>query len=146
VILFLLKNYLLYDSCTKFHACENDEKNINYYSIDFNFCIFSNKILSACSELSKLLKNQFELDSFEAGRCWGYISASTDIYKVIKYGSSRIVCIPEEQEVSDYVRIVIKYLNEHPKDLDRPAFELITKAFAEIFPCPQTQLQPQSPE
>ena len=105
-----------------------------------------NKILSACSELSKLLEYQFELDSFEAGRCWGYISASTDIYKVIKYGSSRIVCISEEQEVSDYVRIVIKYLNKHPKDLDRPAFELITKAFAEIFPCPQNQLQPQSPE
>jgi len=105
-----------------------------------------NIILSACSELSKLLKYQFELDSFEAGRCWGYISASTDIYKVIKYGSSRIVCIPGEIEVSDYVRIVIKYLNEHPKDLNRPAFELITKAFAEIFPCPQTQLQPQSPE
>ena len=105
-----------------------------------------NKILSACSELNKLLHYNFELDSFEAGRCWGYISASTDIYKVIKYGSSRIVCISEEQEVSDYVRIVIKYLNEHPKDLDRPAFELITKAFAEIFPCPQTQLQPQSHE
>jgi hypothetical protein len=105
-----------------------------------------NKILSACNELNELLHYHFELDSFEAGRCWGYIAASTDLYQVIKYGSSRIICIPEDKEVSDYVKIVIDYLNEHPKDLDRPAFELITKAFAEIFPCPQTQLPPQSPE
>ena len=105
-----------------------------------------NKILSACSELSKLLHYNFELDSFEAGRCWGYITASTDTFKVMKYGSSRIVCIPEEKGVSDYVRIVLDYLNEHPEDLEHPAFQLITKAFAEIFPCPQTQLQPQSPE
>jgi hypothetical protein len=105
-----------------------------------------NKILSACNELSELLNYRFELDSFEAGRCWGYIAASTDIFKVMKYGSSRIVCIPEEKEVSDYVRIVLDYLNEHPKDLEHPAFQLITKAFAEIFPCPQTQLQLQSPQ
>ena len=105
-----------------------------------------NKILSACKELSELLHNHFELDSFEAGRCWGYISASTDIYQIIKYGSSRIVCIPEDKEVSDYVRIVTEYLNEHPNDLDRSAFELITKAFAEVYPCPQTQLQPQPSE
>jgi hypothetical protein len=105
-----------------------------------------NKILSACSELSKLLQYHFELDSFEAGRCWGYISASTDIHQVMRYGSSPIVCIPEDKEVSDYVTIVIEYLNEHPQELDHRAFELITKAFAEVFPCPQTRLQPQSPE
>lgn len=105
-----------------------------------------NKILSACNEISGLLNYRFEIDSFEAGRCWGYIAASTDIFNVMTYGSSRIVCIPEEKEVSDYVRIVLDYLNEHPKDLEQPAFQLITKAFAEIFPCPQTQLQLQSPK
>lgn len=105
-----------------------------------------NKILSACNELRELLSYRFELDSFEAGRCWGYISASIDIYQIVKYGSSRIVCIPEDKEPSDLVKIIIDYLKEHPKDLDHPAFELITKALAEFFPCPQTQLEPQSPK
>lgn len=94
------------------------------------------KILSSCNDLSRLLDYQFDLDSFEAGRCWGYISASTDIYKAVNYGSSRIICIPGDKNVSNYVRTVIDYLNAHPNDLDRPAFELITKAFAETFPCP----------
>jgi hypothetical protein len=102
-----------------------------------------NKILSACNELSKVLDSQLELDSFEAGRCWGYISASTDVYKVVKYGSSRIVCIPEETEISVLVRIVVEYLNDNPKDLNLPAFALITNALSKKFPCPQTQLEPQ---
>lgn len=101
-----------------------------------------NKILSSCNELIKILDSQFELDSFEAGRCWGYISASTDIYQVVKYGSSRIVCLPEGLEVSQLVRIVVEYLNEHPKDLDHPAFVIITEALSNAFPCPQTQLLP----
>jgi hypothetical protein len=105
-----------------------------------------NKILSSCNELIKIIDSQLELDSFEAGRCWGYISASTDIYKVMKYGSSGIVCLPEGLEVSQLVRVIIEYLNEHPKDLNRPAFMLITNALAETFPCPQTQLLPQSPK
>ena len=105
-----------------------------------------NKILTSCTELSRLLHFQLELDSFEAGKCWGYISANIDVFNPVKYGSSRIVCIPEDKEPSDLVKILIEYLKEHPNDLNDPANQLIIKAFSEIYPCPQTEFQSQSPE
>ena len=95
--------------------------------------------------LSKLLIPSWNWTRLKPGDA-GDISASTDIYKVMKYGSSGIVCLPEGLEVSQLVRVIIEYLNEHPKDLNRPAFMLITNALAETFPCPQTQLLPQSPK
>jgi len=104
-----------------------------------------NRILSACNELFKIFNSELELDSFDAGKCWGYISASTDIFQIVQYESSRIACIPEDTEVSKLVRILIEYLNDHPKDLDRPAFVLISNAFSKEFPCAKPHPLPQKP-
>lgn len=105
-----------------------------------------NELLCACTELIKVLDSQIELDSFKAGKCWGYISASTHIYQVMNHGPSRVVCLPEGVEVSHILNIVIEYLKEHPKELDHPAFFLISTALSQRFPCPRTQLHPQPSE
>jgi len=95
------------------------------------------KILASCNELMKLLDHQIELDSFEAGRCWGYISASNSLYKAVHEGYSRTVCIPEETEVSGLTKIFVWYLKENPEKLSYNASILLHEAFQKAFPCSQ---------
>jgi hypothetical protein len=95
------------------------------------------KILASCNELMKLLDHQIELDSFEAGRCWGYISASDSLYETVHDGYSRTVCIPEEAEVSGLTKIFVRYLKENPEKLSYNASILLHEAFQKAFPCAQ---------
>ena len=46
-------------------------------------------------------------------------------------------CPPEDVEPEQLVRIVHKYLKEHPKDLDMLGVFLINMSLSDAFPCPE---------
>jgi hypothetical protein len=62
-----------------------------------------------------------------------------DIYKstVLKGSSQGLICLPKEkpQTVGQLARIVVKYLEDNPKQLHEPAASLATVALSKAFPC-----------
>ena len=47
----------------------------------------------------------------------------------------RMICSPSGVELLDAMRISLKWMNEHPDQLDHPAVELIFRALVDAFPC-----------
>ncbi len=72
----------------------------------------------------------FVEDHFEAyrdGYCRGLVHGVAD--------ASPHVCPGEKVTYGQEVRVVVKYLQDHPEELDRPGSILAEKALAKGFPC-----------
>ncbi|MBZ5662382.1 MAG: hypothetical protein LAO08_18425 [Acidobacteriia bacterium] len=76
--------------------------------------------------------------------CLGYITGFIDGYNIgmetdkSQTGSSHpSFCLPPKEPISGNqgLRIVVKWLNEHPERLQQPKQVLITLAFKDAFPC-----------
>jgi hypothetical protein len=52
--------------------------------------------------------------------------------------SKPLVCFPENSTLGQDIRIIKKYLEDHPEDLHASGRVLILKALAKAFPCPNT--------
>lgn len=63
-----------------------------------------------------------------AARALGYITGVTDSLQ-------RTACIPPDVTTRQIMAIVYKYLKATPAVWDRPAYDSVTKAVAEAFPC-----------
>lgn len=57
----------------------------------------------------------------------------------------RMICSPSGVEVLEAMRISLKWMNEHPDQLDHPAVELIFRALVDAFPCAKTAPPKPSP-
>lgn len=57
----------------------------------------------------------------------------------------RMICSPSGVEVLEAMRISLKWMNEHPDQLDHPAVELIFRALIDAFPCGQAAPPKSSP-
>lgn len=69
--------------------------------------------------------------------CMGYLSGLLDGLAVMSWKGGAIrVCMPERGvENEQALRIVVKYLREHPESLHESARSLAVSAIAEAFPC-----------
>ena len=94
-----------------------------------------NLLQEVCSEAIKLFDSRDEADVFNAGNCFGYIRAANDMYEVMVNNSNRTICIPSGISGKQLIRIVDKYLKEHPEKLHNVATLLVYEAFQESFPC-----------
>jgi hypothetical protein len=46
-----------------------------------------------------------------------------------------VYCIPANADNDQFVRVVLKYLNDNPATLNYPAGALVAKAVIAAFPC-----------
>jgi hypothetical protein len=69
-------------------------------------------------------------ESFDTGYCSGLVEG-------ISYASTHS-CLPDGATVGQAVRVVVKYLNDHPEDLNLDERELVDVALGLAFPCPTT--------
>lgn len=84
-----------------------------------------------------------EYDSFSTGYCLGVIQGTWDALfvasaRVAAIGQESLLkmCPPEENISGDQaVRIVVKYLEDHPEELHIPLTYLVHRAFVAAFPC-----------
>lgn len=79
------------------------------------------------------------LTSFENGTCFGYIDAVIDTYTWYQtnhtISNEFAFCLPQENTFGQLVRVVAKFLNDHPEQLHKPKAVLIMMALHEAFPC-----------
>jgi hypothetical protein len=76
--------------------------------------------------LADKCKNWETSGSFNAGFCMGYIS-----------GVSQLVDDCEEENVTrgQVIKVTLKYIDEHPEELDKPASTIVSRALLKAFPC-----------
>ena len=106
-----------------------------------------NDLLHSCTPMVRLFDGslQFTHEELTSGfLCLGYIGGFIDGYNLgietekSQTGSSHpFFCLPPKDALpaSQALRIVVKWLNEHPERLHQPKQVLITLAFKEAFPC-----------
>jgi hypothetical protein len=70
-----------------------------------------------------------DLESFRDGFCRGMIEGVSS--------ASPRVC-PDSRYLVQEVRIVLKYLQDHPEELNKRNTTLVDKALSRAFPCPES--------
>jgi len=69
--------------------------------------------------------------------CFGYLAGIADAHDDFVAGGlhGKEWCKPENMKGKQLVRIVTKYLQEHPENLHYTAASLVANAFRKAFPC-----------
>lgn len=94
-----------------------------------------NDMLRNCAEF---LKENNQIDGyFNSGVCAGFVSgvANTLAYARDASPATVKICIPDGFTIGQGIRILQKYLTDHPKDLHRSATALALTAYREAYPC-----------
>jgi len=108
-----------------------------------------NQLLGYCQtalkwELTGLYPNQAGMGgAVKAGMCYGYVKgvqATVEMWQSLG-PVEFLYCVPEEAEVSQRVRVVVKYLEDNPEWLHFQASYLVQSAFRIAFPCAEGEQQ-----
>jgi len=98
--------------------------------------VHGEEILDACNNAIKYLDKTGEADSFQSGICWGYLAGANDMHELMDHGEDAIHhCKPEDKNISELAKAVVKYLKAHPEKIHNPAPMLVYDAYHEVFPC-----------
>jgi Rap1a immunity proteins len=90
-----------------------------------------NRLLEQCTEVES------HPSSFYSGMCIGFVSGTQSGYLVAHAWSDgkTSICMPKEVTNGQSVKIVVKYLKDHPEELHLAAESLVLRAFNGAFPC-----------
>lgn len=95
------------------------------------------EILSKCQESA---------EAFDNGFCAGFMDATldtlnmweaSDISKKRSHDNDVHFCVPDKVTNGQLLRVFVKYLEDHPEELHKPANLLLVEAFRKAFPCQQ---------
>ena len=107
-----------------------------------------NFLLRECKETLTTTYQSCE-PAISSMHCLGYIDGlvdMNDIFKssVLKSSSQALICLPKDKKVTvgDMARIVVKYLEDNPKQLHESAASLATVALGKAFPCKGSSTSP----
>ncbi len=104
----------------------------------FGLAILAAVLISGAAQAQRISKvNGSKLLSFcSAGRtvdCDAYLSGVADAYA--EQGKTAGICIPQAVTGVQMRLVVTKYLHDHPQELELPAGQVATHAFAGAFAC-----------
>jgi hypothetical protein len=99
-----------------------------------------NYLLTACTDAVKDNEGDHNRDRYRIGYCSGFVTAMTESIDTLKHElpSGKAVpyaCVPSQVTNGQVLRIVAKYLNDHPEDLHKAAYSLGLRALSDAFPC-----------
>ena len=74
--------------------------------------------------------------AIDAGYCYGFVNASWSAMEVDKVlFKDGKYCYAEVVHTQQLVRILVKWLEDHPAKLPEDAYGLVLEAFVDAFPC-----------
>jgi len=103
-----------------------------------------NELLKQCTSAIFSIESEVykkEGDEFNTAFCLGIVRGVKDTLGTLSSVEGVLlpvyrVCFPKKGiSVGQAVRIVVKYLNEHPEDLHAYEAILVMKAFYQAYPC-----------
>jgi Rap1a immunity proteins len=115
-----------------------------------NIADSGNRYVEICSSIEKPTAQWNEMDFLNAGVCQGYmmgfrdgIAVSTAVVQHDNPSTASLkgsvedfgICIPDEVELGQMIRVVLKYIREHPEEAHLPSSNLVFMAELEAFHC-----------
>ena len=109
-----------------------------------------NRFLEICSSIEKPSGQVNELDLLNSGACTGFMLGLGDgvalSIQMLKHNDNSLsylkgsmedlaICIPSDVEVGQLIRVVLKYIREHPEEAHLRSAELVVLAEFNAFPC-----------
>ncbi|WP_448091798.1 Rap1a/Tai family immunity protein [Pseudomonas lini] len=96
-----------------------------------------NTLLSQCKIAIRGDANVESYDALQAGLCIGLIQGvrQTMLTYVDMLPKQERACFPERMTNNQGTRVVVKYLEDHPKSLHYPDTLLAMAAYRDAFPC-----------
>lgn len=71
--------------------------------------------------------------------CFGYIFGVWDMHNVLNASlpnaKDDVYCIPDNASGTQLAKIIVKYGNDHPEELNQAALAVVSHAFTKAFPC-----------
>jgi len=109
-----------------------------------------NRYLEVCSSTEKPQTQLNEMDFLNLGLCHGFMLGFNDgvgtAISILQLNDSSLsylknsmedikICYPEGVENGQLIRLVLKYIRDHPEQAHEPAAVLVVKAELNAFPC-----------
>jgi hypothetical protein len=88
---------------------------------------------SWCEKSTQSQEKMSNEDRFRAHFCVGYVNGIIDMDK--RFGQSRHFCRPPNMSMEETIREMVRDLEEHPDQLDRPAAVAAVESLGRSFPC-----------
>lgn len=96
-------------------------------------------LLRDCREFQKYMDDNEDpsIVMSSIGHCLGYLQGHIDFQQHLKRNSPAEVnhCFPVYTTLSQLGKITVKYLENNPDKLNKPAMDIALAAFEESFPC-----------
>ncbi|GLS22841.1 hypothetical protein GCM10007874_58610 [Labrys miyagiensis] len=67
--------------------------------------------------------------------CGGTVNGVAGMFKTGDIGQRFNVCIPEEATTGQEVKVLVKYMDQHPEKLNWDLANVVFEAFREAWPC-----------
>lgn len=103
--------------------------------------IDGNMLLNECSfELKDNIPNSDSVGLAHRAFCIGYLSGVKNLgslYAAWIQGTQKkpLFCTPYEVTTGQIIRVVVKFLNDHPERLHEHALFMVVDAMGQAFPC-----------
>ncbi len=100
-------------------------------------------LLDNCKEAIKYFENNKDpsINFSAVNYCVGYISGINDLHASFVSSVSCFdppkYCAPQPADSKQLVEIIVRFLTDHPEDLQFHGSDIILVALKEAFPCPQ---------
>jgi hypothetical protein len=103
-----------------------------------------NSFVRVCSVIDKKIEDQTHLETQNAVACIAYVegvvhgvSQEVDFsHAMTNKEPLRPFCLPDDVENAQLVRVVLKFIGNHPEEAHQSTAFLIVLALREAFPCP----------
>jgi hypothetical protein len=99
-------------------------------------------LLNRCQPLTRTPLSLSSNEREEAGYCMGYLLGMKDMlttWNVVdehdKIKGRSTMCVPYEATTAELVRVVVKFLNDHPTKLHEYMGGVVISAFRDAYPC-----------
>lgn len=96
-----------------------------------------NELLSQCQSYIKMIDGERNFVAVDAGACGGFVQGFTS---TVQFYSEELkkedrFCLPDGVTYAQLGRIVVKYLKDNPKDLNKGRTSLVWFALMDAYPC-----------
>ena len=115
-------------------------------SIFFGEMHDGNILLEDCKQFIKYMDDKKDPSTVMSsiGYCLGYMQGHIDFQQYLEKNFNPDIeyCFPIDVSVSQLAKVAVKYLENNPNKLHKPAIEVSLAAFTEAFPCTESLSQP----
>jgi hypothetical protein len=93
----------------------------------------TNDVEGCRAAASGIKTSDYEL-VFAAGLCTGIVEG---LMWSLPVAANKILCKPEGMTIGQELKVLVKYMDDHPEELQESTMQLATSAFIKAWPCPR---------